>query len=108
MRELAGGRVRRSEAEWRAILVRFEESGLSESVFCQRAKVARGTFVKWRKRLAGQVEPSASFVEWTAPSREEATVPTVLARPKRSERRTVPARDASHTTRSRYDPKQSP
>jgi len=68
MRVLADGRVRRTEAEWRTLLERFEKSGLSMSAFCRRAKLPRGSFVKWRGRLAGRPSPSPAFVEWVAPS----------------------------------------
>jgi hypothetical protein len=63
--------VRRTESEWRAILDRYARSGLSESAFCRRAKLSRGSFVKWKQKLAAKtraatvVEPT--FVEWVAP-----------------------------------------
>jgi transcriptional regulator with XRE-family HTH domain len=68
MRMLVDGRVRRTEAEWRAVQERFEQSGLSMSAFCRRSKLARGSFVKWRRRLAKTASPSPAFVEWIAPS----------------------------------------
>jgi len=71
MRVLADGRVRRTEAEWRAVLERFEKSGLSVSAFCRRTKLPRGSFVKWRRRLAGKPSSSPAFVEWLAPSAAE-------------------------------------
>ncbi len=71
MRTLSDGRVRRSEAEWREIFARYEESGLSELAFCRRAKIARKTFRAWRRRLASSprrpATPKAAFVEWTPP-----------------------------------------
>ena len=67
MRVLADGRVRRSESEWRSIVARYERSGQSESAFCRRAKIPRGTFVKWKRKLSGSVDPGPAFVEWTAP-----------------------------------------
>lgn len=81
MQVLSDGRVRRTEAEWRAIVSRYEASGLSVSAFCRRSKLARNTFVKWRGRLAakpsGTREPA--FVEWLAPvpSDEAAPAPRV-------------------------------
>jgi len=68
MRVLADGRVRRTGAEWRTVMERFEKSGLSVSAFCRRAKLSRGSFVKWRRRLAGGSRPESSFVEWVAPA----------------------------------------
>jgi len=81
MRVLVDGRVRRTEAEWRAVQERFEQSGLSMSAFCRRAKLARSSFVKWRRRLAGTPSRSPGFVEWIAPS-GVATAETVEAAPR--------------------------
>ena len=67
MRVLSDGRVRRTEAEWRSILSRYESSGQSETVFCRRSKLARGTFVKWKRRLSQEPSPKPAFVEWLAP-----------------------------------------
>ncbi len=72
MRTLSDGRIRRSEAEWRAILARFETSGLSELAFCRRSKIARKSFRAWRRRLASPprrlAKPKAAFVEWSPPA----------------------------------------
>lgn len=68
MQVLADGRVRRTEAEWRGVVERFEKSGLSVSAFCRRAKLSRSVFVRWRQHLAGRPIPSPAFVEWIAPS----------------------------------------
>lgn len=72
MRVLADGRVRRTPAEWRALVERFEQSGQSMTAFCRRAKLPRSSFVKWRRRVskgarAAQAELSPAFVEWIAP-----------------------------------------
>ena len=80
MRILADGRVRRTRAEWRGLVARFEQSGLSMAAFCRRAKLPRGSFVKWRRRLEGSpsVErhspPAPAFVEWIAPPSAHAEV----------------------------------
>jgi len=71
MQTLADGRVRRTEAEWRALIERFEKSGLSMSAFCRRAKVPRSGFVKWRRRLSERPSPSLAFVEWKVPTSAE-------------------------------------
>ena len=71
MRVLSDGRVRRTEAEWRGILERYEASGLSESAFCRRSKLPRSSFVKWKRRLGSEPRGSArapAFVEWLAPA----------------------------------------
>ena len=74
MRVLADGRVRRAESEWRAILDRYARSGLSASAFCRRAKLSRGSFVKWKQKLAAKTSAPAvvepGFVEWVTPERE--------------------------------------
>ena len=71
MRVLADGRVRRTASEWRAILDRQARSGLSDAAFCRRAKLSRGSFVKWKQRLATKTRAAAvvepAFVEWVAP-----------------------------------------
>ncbi len=76
MRVLADGRVRRTEAEWRSILGRFEQSGLSESAFCRRSKISRSTFLKWKRRLSRVSEPAPTFVEWIAPGSSSEPTPS--------------------------------
>jgi hypothetical protein len=96
MRELSDGRIRRTESEWRAIVSRFESSGLSEAGFCRKANVSRKSFRDSRKRLS-RSEPMprilatrrtrstpAAFVEWLAPS-TDATPTAVGARGERVE-----------------------
>ena len=39
MRVLADGRVRRTAAEWRVVLEKFEASGLSALAFCRRERL---------------------------------------------------------------------
>lgn len=85
MRVLADGRVRRTEAEWRALDARFEQSGLPMTTFCERAKVPRSSFVKWRGRAEGSTplehgqrpaRRAPAFVEWIAPSSAQASAET--------------------------------
>jgi hypothetical protein len=40
--------VRRNEAQWRSLLSRFSDSGLSVSVFCRREAVSTASFYRWR------------------------------------------------------------
>lgn len=80
MQVLSAGRVRRAESEWRAIVSRFESSGLSEAGFCRNANVSRKSFRMWRARLSAEGAPPrvratrrprptpAAFVEWLAPN----------------------------------------
>ena len=72
MRVLADGRVLRTEAEWRGLVERFEQSGVSAAVFCRHAKLPRSSFVKWRRILGRSAKAerssrrSPAFVEWIA------------------------------------------
>lgn len=61
MQVSSNGRVRRSEAEWRQIMVRFAESGLSRRAFCLREKLHPAGFDRWYRRLAEP--PRDGFVE---------------------------------------------
>ena len=78
MRVLSDGRVRRTESEWRSILARYERSGLSETAFCQKSKLPRSSFVKWKRRLSGAATPVPAFVEWMAPSEAAEEAPAGL------------------------------
>jgi hypothetical protein len=40
--------IRRNEAQWRSLLSRFADSGLSVSVFCRREVVSTASFYRWR------------------------------------------------------------
>lgn len=68
-------RVRRSAAQWRALVGAFEVSGLSRRAFCARHEVSVSTFDWWRKRLrdeprevpAVRAAAEALFVELGAP-----------------------------------------
>ena len=66
MRVHANGRVRRSRSEWREIFDRFEASGLSQTEFCRRESIAKGTFSRWMKVLLCGT-PCAG-VRWNAAS----------------------------------------
>ena len=65
MRVLADGRVKRSVAEWRRVFEKYEASGLSVMVFCQREGIARSVFTRWQQRVrVVPAEPkTAAFVE---------------------------------------------
>jgi hypothetical protein len=52
--------VKRSEAEWRSIVSKFETSDLSRSEFCSREGVAASSLSKWRQQLGG--EPATGIV----------------------------------------------
>lgn len=59
-------RIRRTRAEWRDLLARYERSGLSQQSFCDEHGLALSTFCKWRRELgavAGTAEPVFAEVE---------------------------------------------
>jgi hypothetical protein len=51
MEEQGVRRVRRSEEEWRAIVERFEASGVSRTEFCEREGLCLGSFSRWHQKL---------------------------------------------------------
>ncbi|MDE0488923.1 MAG: IS66 family insertion sequence element accessory protein TnpB [Chloroflexota bacterium] len=60
--------VRRSRAEWQAILSRFERSGQGRREFCEAEGLVLGTFSWWRTQLGrsgagGTAAGGALFVE---------------------------------------------
>ncbi|RKY23130.1 MAG: hypothetical protein DRP83_09725 [Planctomycetota bacterium] len=74
MQITSNGRVRRSEAEWREILLRHEKSGLNPAEFCRKEKIRLTSFQRWQAKLSlsgssgGFVEvtpESASPTSWT-------------------------------------------
>lgn len=71
MQVLADGRVRRTAAEWREVIEAQEASGLSVLAFCEREKLSRNAFTRWRRELkqesARPAEVEASFVELPLP-----------------------------------------
>ena len=57
-------RRRRSAEEWREIIRRQAESGLSVERFCQRDSISVYVFREWRRRLVAAALPVKSrFVE---------------------------------------------
>ena len=46
-------RVRRGADEWREILSRCEQSGLSAQEFCQKERVSHTSLDRWQRKLAG-------------------------------------------------------
>ncbi len=58
MRVLADGRTRRSAEEWRAVMAKFEASGLSALRFCREQKLSRGASSRWRQELGATEAPA--------------------------------------------------
>ncbi len=68
MKTSANGRIRRSPAEWEALLTRFEASGRGREDFCRSEGLGRSTFHKWHRKLRPQEfpqQPAKEFIEVT-------------------------------------------
>ena len=70
----AGGtrhRVRRTAAQWRKLIERFDRSGQTRGKFCAANGLALSTFDLWRRKLgeaqapADEAPPESLFVELT-------------------------------------------
>jgi hypothetical protein len=58
-------RIRRSNAEWAALMAEFDVSGLPATQFCQQRGIAYGTFVRRRRRAEPITEPAEPHAaEW--------------------------------------------
>ena len=44
--------ARRSTAEWRALLERLDQSGLSAAAFCRREGLCAASLYRWRRQLS--------------------------------------------------------
>ena len=63
-------RGKRSRAEWAELFERFEASGLSGTAFCQRERLSKSSFARWKRLLsARRPESAGEFVEWTPAAR---------------------------------------
>lgn len=49
-----GNRHQRNEGEWRALLSRFDKSGLGVDAFCQREAISATSFYRWRTLLRNE------------------------------------------------------
>ena len=79
-------RRRRGAAEWRAVLDRFEASGLTAVAFCEREGISSKSLYRWRSVLAktpdrpvvrkavGVADATAGFVDLGALGRESSRV----------------------------------
>ena len=62
--------IRRNETQWRSLLSRFSDSGLSVPAFCRREAVSTASFYRWRglieRREGGEalaVQSPSAFVD---------------------------------------------
>lgn len=49
-------KTRRTAEQWRALMKAYEDSGLSQQIFCQQQGVALSTFYSWRNKLSERSE----------------------------------------------------
>ena len=56
-------RVRRSEAEWRDLFARFEQSGQTREAFCAEHSVVLSSFIRWWKKLHQGSQHRAAVVQ---------------------------------------------
>lgn len=54
--------IRHGEDFWRTAVEQQRASGLNATRFCKKRSLKRGTFLRWRKRLAGSGD-APGFVE---------------------------------------------
>jgi hypothetical protein len=57
--------IRRSKDFWRRAIEQQRASGLNATKFCKKRSLNRGTFLRWRKRLANSGD-NQDFVEVAA------------------------------------------
>ena len=67
MQVMANGRVRRSRAERREVVTRWEKSGLTPSQFCRREQIQLSSFLRWQQRCRASAGGSKEFVAITPP-----------------------------------------
>ena len=59
-------RIRRSHAQWQAIIQDWQHSQLSASDYCAREHLSYGSFCQWRRRLVtggSNESPASSFID---------------------------------------------
>ena len=75
MKRQGNAKVWRSAEEWRQIMKRQQQSGLTVEKFCSREGIAKNSFWNWRGRLRKeQVPAKESFVE-LVPQKAEVEAP---------------------------------
>ena len=52
--------VRRNLVERRALLSRFEDSGLGVAAFCQRERISAASFYRWQRESGGGMDRAAA------------------------------------------------
>jgi hypothetical protein len=63
-------RVVRSEADWKAILDRYDQSGQARVAFCRREGLSSSTFLLWERKLRQRGRGAAAeFIDVTSSQR---------------------------------------
>lgn len=86
MRRLPNTTPRRSAAEWRRLVSRWERSGQSAAAFAEKHSLGKRSLVWWRWKLtsagrAADAEPTLTFVPLEASGPELATARWVVQTP---------------------------
>ncbi len=68
-------KVRRSKAQWKALLDELASSGMTKSAFCQKHRIAPSNLYRWQKLLAEESTPG-DFIEITEPLVETEPAPS--------------------------------
>ena len=59
---------RRSEGGWRALLAKFDGSGLGVEAFCRREAISAASFYRWRNLLASDAGGGAEIGSAASPA----------------------------------------
>lgn len=60
-------RFRRTADEWQALIAEQADSGLSQTVFCQRKGIALSSFSKWKSKLVTPPPARADAADQASP-----------------------------------------
>lgn len=59
--------LRRSQDEWRALMAKFDSSGLGVAAFCRREAISAASFYRWRGLLGDAGDGSEAVSRDAAP-----------------------------------------
>ena len=72
-------RFRRSADEWQALIAEQADSGLSQTVFCQRKGIALSSFSKWKHKLGVEYTAQADTADQASPWIDLAALPSAAS-----------------------------
>lgn len=67
-RQKQGKWSRRSSSQWRALLAKFDGSGMGVDAFCRREAISAASFYRWRGMLRGEGAGGEIVCDETAPA----------------------------------------